>query len=153
MELEELIPERVQWTPKFKNNEDQEDEITFHFRPFNLEDESFLKKEYGQKVLAKIFENMEMDKISKIAFRQLELDSKRRLMEMKFIDMDEDGKEIEIATKGPDKLGCLIVGLPEQLDLMKMLLRTRGISMPILEKLGEAIVEGATKEKATTALD
>lgn len=151
MELDELIPERVEWIPKFTNEKNEEKEISFHFRPFNLEDESWLKREFGEKALAEIFEQMKMREISRIAFRQLEIDSKRRLMEMKFIDIDEDGEEIEIATKGPEKLSALIVGLPQQLELLKMLLRTRGVSMPILEKLGETLVE--EEKKARTLLD
>lgn len=141
MEIEELIPERVQWVPKFKNENNEEKEITFHFRPFNLEDESWLKREFGEKVLIEIFEKMKMKEISRIAFRQLELESKRSLMSMKFMDIDEEGNEIEIATKGPEKLSALIVGFPQQIELLKMLLKTRGISMPVLEKMGETIEE------------
>lgn len=150
MELTELIPERVQWTPKFKDQNDEEKVVEFFFRPFNLEDESWLKREFGEKQLREIFETLQMDKISRIAFRQFEVQSKRTLMEMKFIDIDEDGNEIEIAKTGPEKLGCLVVGYPDQLELMKMLLKTRGISMPILDQLGEKILEEQKKNGATT---
>lgn len=152
MELDELIPERVQWTPTFTDENDKPQEVEFHFRPFNLEDESWMKREFGDKKLKEIFEQMKMKEISRIAFRQLDMDSKRRLMKMKFIDMDEDGTEIEIAPKGPDKLGYLTVGLPEQLELLKMILRTRGISMPVLEKLGEKMLEDH-KTGMTSALE
>lgn len=153
MELDELIPEKVEWNVKYSNENNEESEITFHFRPFNLEDESFLKREYGEKALKDIFENMRMIEIARIAFRQLNIDSKKQLMKMKFVDIDEDGNEIEIAKKGPEKLSCLVVGLPEQLDLLKMLLRTRGISLPILDKLGKEIVEENKKKAARDLLD
>jgi len=150
MELEQLIPERVQWTPKFRDENNEEKEVEFFFRPFNLEDEAWLKREFGEKMLREIFEKLQMDKISRIAFRQFEVHSKRKLMEMKFLDLDEEGNEIEIAKTGPEKLGCLVVGYPDQLDLMKMLLKTRGISMPILDQLGEKILEEQKKNAATT---
>jgi len=149
MEIEQLIPESVDWTPKFKDENNDEKEVTFTFRPFNLEDESWLKRTYGEKQLQEIFENLQMEKIVRIAFRQLDTNSKRELMKIKFIDIDEDGNEIEIAAKGPDKLGCFVVGYPDQLELMKKLLRTRGISMPILEALGEKILEEQKKKAAT----
>lgn len=148
MELDELIPERVSWTPTI--NGEKKD---FFFRPFNLEDESFLKREFGDEKLKKIFEDLDMVQITRIAFRQLEVESKKELMKIKFIDVDEDGNDVEIAAKGPEKLSCLIVGLPEQLELVKMLLRTRGVSMPILDKLGEKIVEEQKEKAARDLLD
>ena len=151
MELEQLIPERVEWNPKITDENGTERELEFHFREFNLEDESYLKRTYGEKKLSEIFENMEMDIITRIAFRQLEIDSKRALMEITFKDLDEDGKDIEVALKGPEKLSYLIKGLNEQLDLIKMLLRTRGISNPLIEKLGETLVE--TQLKKAQGLD
>lgn len=153
MDLNDLIPERVQWKPSLNGEKDGESkELEFYFRPFNLEDESWLKREFGEKQLQEIFEQLQMDKVARIAFRQLEVDSKRRLMDIKFIDIDEDGNEYEIALKGPDKVSALTYGLPEQLELLKMLLRTRGVSMPILDELGKRIVEESAM-RMTDSLD
>lgn len=140
MDLEQLIPERCVWKKKIKG-ENGEREIEFAFRPFNLEDESWLKRTFGDKLQA-VLESMDMDAISRMAFRQLELDGKRELMKLKFIDIDEDGNEIELATTGPAKLCYVIEGYAEQIELLKILLRTRGFSMPVLEKIANDFGEG-----------
>lgn len=138
MELEQLIPERVSWT-KIIEGDGETRELELHFRPFSVEDESWLKTAFGDKLQEK-FEKMDMEALTRIAFRQLDPECKRELMKIKFMDMDEDGNDIEIAKRGPEKLGKLIVGYPDQLELLKALLRTRGFSMPIIEELGEHIV-------------
>ena len=138
MQLVELIPEQVTITKKIKGEkEDRSLELTL--RPFNLEDESWLKKAYPGDALKKAFESMNMDAISRIGFHQLEVNCKKELMKIKFMDMDEDGNDIEVSKTGPQKLAHLIVGYPEQLEFLKALLRTRGFSMPIIEELGEHI--------------
>ena len=147
MQLEDLIPVRVKWNPKFKDAEGKEIDLEFTFREFNLEDESWLKREFGEDKLQQIFQNLQLDEICRIAYRQLDIDSKKRLMEIKFHDIDEDGNEIEIAQKGPAKLGYLIQGgLPDHLHLVKMLLETRGVSMPMLDELGKKILEEKEKK-------
>lgn len=144
MELEELIPERATWIKEIKG-EGETRELELHFRPFSIEDESWLKQAFGDR-LKEIFEKMEMQSISRIAFRQLEPECKRELMKLKFMDIDEDGEDIEIAKRGPEKLSKIIVGYPEQMELLKILLKTRGFSMPIIEELGEHIVNEVEKE-------
>lgn len=139
MQLEELIPESVTFTKKIKG-EGEDRELTFILRPFSLEDESWLKRAYPGDALKKAFESMNMDAISRIAFHQLEVECKKELMKIKFMDMDEEGKDIEVAKTGPQKVAHLVIGYPEQMELLKALLKTRGFSMPIIEELGEHIV-------------
>lgn len=139
MELDQLIPEQVTITKNITGvSEDRILELTL--RPFNLEDESWLKRAYPGNALKEAFESMNMDAISRIGFHQLKVECKKELMKIKFMDMDEEGNEIEISKTGPQKLAQLIVGYPEQLEFLKALLKTRGFSMPIIEELGDHIV-------------
>lgn len=133
MELEQLIPEKASLTKKV-NAGGKESEIVLNFRPFNVEDESWLKRAFGDK-LQKHFENMDMEVISRIAFHQLEIESKRKIMSIKFIDIDEDGEEIEVAKTGPKKVAQMTEGYNEQYELLKILLKIRGFSLPIVEEI------------------
>lgn len=146
MELEQLIPERQTWIKKI-TTDSGESSIEFAFRPFCLEDEAFLKRTFGDSLKEKL-EQMDVEAISRIAFHQLEPGSKRDLMKIKFLDISEDGEEIEIAKTGPQKLGRFIVGYSEQFELLKILLKVRGFSMPIIEELSKEIEDGLGNLKA-----
>jgi len=135
MELEQLIPERVAWEVDIPNSTEKR---TFFFRLFNLEDESWLKRTYGDK-LNKVFEELQVAEISRISFHQLELDSKRAIMKIKFLDMDENGADIEVAKTGPEKVAALTVGSNGLVTLINNLLKTRGLSLPLLEKIVDQV--------------
>lgn len=136
MELDQLIPEKVFWTRTIQG-EGETRELNLEFRPFDLEDESWLKRSFGDSLKQK-FETMDMDAISRIAFHQLENSSKKELMKLKFMGWDEEtDEEIEIAKTGREKLAKLCFGYPDQLELLKILLKVRGFSMPVIEKLAE----------------
>lgn len=142
MELEELIPERVAWEVEIPNSDQK---ITLVFRLFNLEDESWLKRTYGNQ-LEKVFSELQTQEIAKVAFHQLDLDSKRKLMSVKFVDMDENGNDIEVAKTGPEKIAALTIGAKGITDLINNLLKTRGLSLPLLEKIVEKVgVDGLEK--------
>ena len=140
MELDQLIPETVSWTKNIKG-ESGERSIDLVFREFNLDDEAWLKREFGDK-LKSLLESLDSETISRMAYRQLEPNSKREIMKLKFIDLGEDGKEFEAATTGPQKLSQIIFGLNDQLKLLDVLMRTRGLSMPALEKMANEFGEG-----------
>lgn len=148
MELDELIPERATIT-KTIEGEGETRELELNFRPFNLEDESWLKRAYGDD-LKKHFEQMDMEVISRVAFHQLELESKREVMKLKFYDMDEDtGEESEVSKTGPQKIRQIIAGPPAQMELLTALLKTRGFSMPIMEELGDHLIKESEGKKKT----
>ncbi len=145
MELEQLIPERVIWETDIPNSDQK---ITLTFRLFNLEDESWLKRTYGDR-LEKVFSEVQTAEIAKIAFHQLDLDSKRSLMNIKFLDMDEEGKDIEVAKTGPEKVGALTIGATGITNLINNLLKTRGLSLPLLEKIIDQVgIDGLEKMMA-----
>ena len=88
---------------------------------------------------------MDMNAISRICFHQLEIESKKEIMKIKFMDMDEDGVESEVSKTGPQKVRHLVVGYPEQMELLTALLKTRGFSMPIIEELSKHIEDESEK--------
>ena len=141
-DLIELIPERVEWKPRFEDDEGQAQELEFIFRPFNLEDESWLGREYPGQRMFEVFRDFEMKEIQRIAFHQLSTNSKRDLMKITFIQVDENGCENETAKTGPEKIGMLVAGEPGKVELIQMILRTRGISTPIFDEIAEGIESG-----------
>lgn len=150
MNLNELIPEQASMDVTIPAESGVET-LKITLRPFDLEDESWLKSAFGDELKEKL-EKLDMDVVSRMAFHQLEIEVKRKLMKIKFLDMNEDtGEEVEIAKTGPKKLRKIIIGVPQQLELVEALLKTRGFSMPILEELSGHIKTGDNSEKKTTA--
>jgi hypothetical protein len=137
MELEQLIPERVKWEADIPNSEEK---LTLFFRLYNLEDEAWLKRTFGDQ-LEKVFSELRTMEISRIAFHQLEVDSKRSLMSVKFLDIDEEGADIEVAKTGPEKVALLTIGVEGITSLINNLLKTRGLSLPLLEKIIQEVGE------------
>ena len=135
MNLNELIPERVSWKPQVKIDGQPDYELELFFRPFTIEDEAKLKRMYPENRLQEVFEKLETTEIVRIAYHQLEPSSKQKLMLIKFKDFDEKGDEIEVAPTGPEKIGCLVKGVGEIIGLIDNILKTRGLSLPLLEKI------------------
>ena len=154
MELTDLVPEKATISKTFTDDNDQEHNLELTFRPFSVEDEAWLKRAYGDR-LKEVFDTMDMASISRIGFHQLTVTSKRALMKIKFVDIDEEnGEEKEVHKTGHQKLGAITTGYPAQVELIQALLKTRGFSMPIIEELGDHIVnevEGAVKKKKSKA--
>lgn len=130
MELTDLIPERVKWEPKAGENV-----LELYFRPFCLEDESWLRRNYPGDELQKVFSTLNATELSRICYHQLEPESKRSLMNVKFMDIDEEGKDIEVGKNGPEKIRLMVKGYSETMDLLNCLLKTRGLSVPLLEEI------------------
>ena len=156
MELDQLIPEKATWERTVHGANGESRTLKLVFREFDLEDEAWLKRAFGDE-LQKHFEQMNMEVISRIAFHQLDVECKKELMNLKFIGWDEEkDEEIEIAKTGREKLGKLCVGFPDQMELLKILLKVRGFSMPVLdeiierdgENLGNELKETVKKTKA-----
>jgi hypothetical protein len=84
-----------------------------------------------------VFKEMQTTEIVRIAWHQLEVESKKTLMTVKFEDMTEDGLVFEVAKDGPGKLGSLVIGVNGLMELIENLLKTRGLSLPLLNKIVE----------------
>jgi hypothetical protein len=146
-ELQDLTPQDVDWRVNFTIDGQKYDEI-FTFRKFSLADEAWLKKRWPGKKLKEVFDNLDMGAICEIAFRVLTMSSKKKLFDIEFEDMDENGNVFEIATTGSEKLQMIVTGLKSQTQLIDHLLKTRGLSLAKVEKLAGALDE-AEKKKAT----
>jgi hypothetical protein len=153
--LDQLVPERVKWIKEFEFESQDENgefvstskEIEFNFRPFDVEDESWLKRAFGDK-MKELLEACDIDTITRMGFHQLEANSKKQLMAIKFMDVNEDGEDFEICKKGPQKLGKLLTGYADQYELLQTLLKTRGFSMPIIEEVAKDFNDELGKQKA-----
>jgi hypothetical protein len=126
-----------------------ENEVKLTFRPFVLADESWLKREFPEAELKRIFEEFDMPYIAKIGFHQLTLESKRKLMDIKFVDIDEDGQEFETAKKGTDKILMMLGSFKSQIDFIKFLIETRGASFPIFKEMVEDLEKEVKKKMSS----
>lgn len=146
-QLEDMVPAEVPWDVTDKVGR----EMVLTFRPFTVGDEAWLKREYGNK-LQEVFEKFKIDEICRIAFHQLNKESKKVLFEIKFVDIDEDGEEVELKLNGPNRVAMLVGGFKDQADLVKKLIETRGLSLPIIEEIGKTLgqqVEEEAKKKTS----
>jgi len=145
MELQDLVPRNVKWEPVL-DNDGEEKQLSFSFRKFTIRDEAWLAENYPGEKLTKVFSEWDINEICRIAYMQLAPASKRELMGIEFIDLDERGEEFEIAKTGPEKLQMLVAGLGEQKTLIEMLLETRGLSLPVVEKMYDKMSEEDKKK-------
>lgn len=134
MELNDLIAEKIEWNPKAGDTT-----LNLQFRLFSIEDEAWLKRTYPGQRLSQVFENLETAEIVRIAFHQLEVASKKVVMGIKFMDVDEEGKDVEVAKTGPEKVGALISGHSGVIEILNLLLKTRGLSLPLLERIVDQV--------------
>ena len=104
----------------------------FTLRPLDLRDESWLKRKFGNKLEA-IFKNIEMESICSIIFRLIK--DKSLLEAIQVDDYDDDGNKISITVTGPERVMRGIRGKAHQIEVFRGLIKTMGISRPILSAL------------------
>lgn len=136
--LEDLVPEKSAFKLKIPNKE-------YTLRPFNLEDEVWLQKKYGNEIES-IFKELRIKEICEIAFHQLEDKSDFKKREVKFVN--DEGDELVEIKGGVDLLYSLVSGFDEKIAIINALMATIGVSRPIVEKLTK---EDGEKKSETTA--
>lgn len=152
IQLEDLIPEKATFTLKATGDR------VHTLRELDLGDQVWLKGRFGEKEIERIFNKRMMPEICVIVMRLLEDRTgfePERVMEKDF----ETGEEKEVFLTGPEKLQRCIAGLPEQQTIFLALLKTIGISQPVLDKLIEeeekkshqGLVPQYAGEKSTTS--
>lgn len=104
----------------------------YTLRKINLEDEAWLLNEFGDR-LESVLKEVNMLEISKIVFRQLR--NKSDFVAQSQTEIDQDGIEVTTTLGGYKLLLKKISGINEKLSIYKALLKTIGISRPILDQL------------------
>lgn len=137
MKLEDLQPKRSSF---YLSAFDKE----FYLKPFNLEDEIWLKQEYGERV-NEFFNHLNPDfhELCRVIYRKLEDKSEFKTRE--FIEVDEEGNENSIKLGGVDALKRSIIGQKEKYDVFYALNECIGVSRPQLEQVDK---KKAKKKKA-----
>jgi len=108
MDLTKLVPKES----KLHLNAFKKD---FQLRPFNLSDEIWLTNEYGSRV-GEIFELMDFEAISRIAYRQIIDKSEFKKREVEFIT--EDGESETVSLGGVELFRQLVKGWDEKIAIM-----------------------------------
>jgi hypothetical protein len=122
MDLEKIRPENIKLEIKRTGNE-------YEFRLVNLLDETWLKKQYGEK-LAELFtnESVDMDPLCRLAFRLLVDKSDFKKIETNSID--EDGNEVVKTIGGYKLFMSKFQGEEEKTQLLVAIGRTINNSRP-----------------------
>lgn len=122
MELEEMIPTNG----SFKLCKSEK---VYKLRPFNLEDEIWLKKTFGDKIV-ELFggEVIDCDALSQIAYHQLIDKSDFKKIEIK--TFDDNGDEITNMVGGYKLLARKAHGMKDKTEMLLAINETLGLSRP-----------------------
>lgn len=110
--------------------------LALTYRPSTIADD--LKAQElcgGQKELAAAFENYDFEKLSLIAWYQLDIESQKKILnrtEGVYID-PETGVETKVNTTPLQRFRHLFVGIGDQITLIVNLIKCRGINIPDLD--------------------
>ena len=145
--LGDLRPIPVKFSLKYYSIDlEKQEELELRFRPFELNDEDHLRKNYDDKWIQQVVTAMDVVAMGPLIFRQLDVPSKRKITSIKLIDIDEDGNEVEVAKAGTQKLLHLVQGHENILNIFKSFLACRGFSLPVLEAIADEM-EGTQNSK------
>lgn len=125
VKLEDLVPQGAEFNLKQTGK-------TYKLRAVSAADEIWMKQTFGDD-LQKVFSEVRIREICRIVFRIMEQDSKASLAVRDVTIMDESGKEEKIQLGGVDLLMTLVSGISEQVEILKALLQTIGISRPMID--------------------
>lgn len=103
------------------------------FRPFTIADD--LKGQDlcgGQEAMAKAFADFDFEKISLVAWYQLDLESQKKIVDSvsgSYID-PETGNEVDANLTPIQKFRQLFIGIEGQISLITNLIKTKGLNIP-----------------------
>lgn len=103
-------------------------------RPFNVEDEIWLRQTYGDKI-AELFSetNLDTEALCRIAFHQLA--DKSDFKKVEVTSINEEGEEVEAFVGGYKLLMTKIQGMQEKIDILLAINETLGISRPKIKEI------------------
>lgn len=133
--LEDMIPEPGEFTLKSTG-------ATVHvLKPISVADESWCRQVLGDHPIH-ILQSQKLMPICRVIYHQL-LDKTPFLAQTE-LRVDDEGEHKEVRVSGPEILAEAIIGQKEQLEMYCALLKTIGISQPMIDKTLEA---GGIKKK------
>lgn len=138
MKLEDIKPK----SSKFYLSKTQTE---YRLRPWTLEDQIWLKEEYGDRI-NEIFNEKHIDivAISRMAYRLLTDKSDFKAKQIK--DFNEDGEEVTYKVGGYKLLINTVNDLNEQFALLSAVIESIGLNMPQLEELKNIDLEVGEKK-------
>lgn len=138
MKLSDLKPKRVSIPLDVTNSDGEVQNFELVLRPYTLADEAWTEEEYKDKAaLVKVFEEINMYEICRMAFHQSTIETQRKIMAVKFAGFDAEGNEVEVNKLPHEKLMGMISGFESGIKIFKGLLECKGLSMPMIEKMAE----------------
>lgn len=118
----------------------------YHLHPVMLEDEIWLRHEFGDR-LKEILQEVEMEPLCRIAFRLMEEEDRATLQAQTVTITNEEGQSVSETLGGVRLLRCLVMGLDEKLAIYRAVMATIGLSRPAMEKLGAgALYRGVSQD-------
>jgi len=126
IDLKDLTPMGATITLKSTGKE-------YRLRPFTLADEKWLQETFGND-LEKIFREINMVQIARIAFHQMEDDDRRDFVQRDVTFINEDGEEKVVKRGGAELFFWMISGMEEKLQIFQALMHTIGISRAVIDQ-------------------
>lgn|SRR3990167_4065428 len=123
MKLADMIPERAVFVIDGKE---------YWLREVTLADHAWIQHTFGNQIEI-IFKEQKMVEIGKIIYRLLE--DKSDFLPADISDFDDNGEAVKRRISGPERFLSRIKGPAKQLELFNALLKTIGISQPIMDEL------------------
>jgi biotin operon repressor len=117
---------------------------TYKLRPFNVEDEAWLKQEFGEKINDYFSEkNIDPVALTRIAYRLMidRSDFKKKTI----TEIDENGEEFKTSIGGYRLLMSMISGMKEKEEILLAINETIGLSREAVEKLHSEIMKDKKK--------
>lgn len=128
IELEDIIPEPGEFILRKTGDR------VHRLRPINLEDHTWITKNIGdEKRVKEIMEGKDLAELCKLIYHQLE--DRAQFPSRLEVQINDEGDEVERKITGPQALAQCVVSKIDQRDLYVALLKTIGISQPILDKI------------------
>jgi hypothetical protein len=118
---------------------------TFTLRPFTLEDEIWLSQEYGTEGVQKVFDEINLKEIARIAYRVIVPEDRRFFAKREVNLIDEEGNEETKTIGGVALLQTMVQGWKDKEAVIMALLECIGISRNDVDEIYDQVIDGEKK--------
>lgn len=144
MTLEDLIPKPAEF---YLSKTDK----TYKLRPFNIEDSTYLVSKYGKEGVERMLAEKTgtfLDKC-RIVYLLLSDEDRADFQYSEKKGFDEEGRPLDRkVSSGPHKLCFAVTGIVEVQEVTLAMLKTIGVSQPIIDKLEIKEAQKKTRKKS-----